>query len=87
MAPQSIGFTVLGGIDAIELGRPREALDILQRLDADRIPLSEQQASIYWGFVDYARHDLAMIQQDSNGGRISKGSALATLADSAATRR
>ncbi len=65
VAPQSIGFTVLGGIDAIELGRPREALDILQRLDADRIPLSEQQASIYWGFLDYARHDLAMIQQDS----------------------
>jgi hypothetical protein len=86
-APQSIGFTVLGGIDAIELGRPREGLDILRRLDPDRVPLSEQQASIYWGFVSYAEHDLAMIQQDSNGGRIPKGSVLADLADSVAVRR
>jgi tetratricopeptide (TPR) repeat protein len=87
VAPQSIGFTVLGGIDAIELGRPREALEILRPLDARHIPLSEQQAAIYWGFVQYAEHDLAMMQQDSNGGRIPKGSVLAALADSAATRR
>jgi TolB-like protein len=86
-APQSIGFTVLGGIDAIELGRPREGLAILQRFDPNRIPLSEQQAGIYWGFVAYAEHDLAMIQQDSNGGRIPAGSVLAPLADSAAVRR
>ena len=86
-APQSIGFTVLGGIDAIELGRPREGLAILQRFDPDRIPLSEQQAYIYWGFLAYAKHDLAMIQQDSNGGRIPAGSVLAPLADSAAVRR
>ncbi len=86
-APQSIGFTVLGGINAIELGRPREGLEILERLDARRIPLSEQQASVYWGFVHYAEHDLAMIQQDSNGGRIPEGSVLAALADSAAVRR
>jgi tetratricopeptide (TPR) repeat protein len=86
-APQSIGFTVMGGINAIELGRPREGLQILQRLDARHIPMSEQQASVYWGFVDYAEHDLAMIQQESNGGRIPKGSALVPLADSAAVRR
>jgi hypothetical protein len=86
-APQSIGFTVLGGIDAIELGRPREGLAILQRFDAERIPLTEQQAGIYWDFLDYAKHDLAMIQQDSNGGRILAGSVLARLADSAAVRR
>jgi tetratricopeptide (TPR) repeat protein len=86
-APQSIGFTVLGGINAIELGRPREGLRILQRLDARHVPLSEQQASVYWGFVNYAEHDLAMIQQDSNGGRIARGSVLAPLADSAAVRR
>jgi tetratricopeptide (TPR) repeat protein len=86
-APQSIGFTVLGGIDAIELGRPREGLAILRRFDPDRIPLSEQQADIYWGFLQYAEHDLAMIQQDSNGGRIPAGSVLARLTDSAAVRR
>ncbi|MGH7513366.1 MAG: serine/threonine-protein kinase [Gemmatimonadales bacterium] len=86
-APQSIGYTVLGGIDAIELGRPREGLEILRRFDARHIPLSEQQAAVYWGFVGYAEHDLAMIQQDSNGGRIPKGSVLAELADSAAVRR
>jgi tRNA A-37 threonylcarbamoyl transferase component Bud32/tetratricopeptide (TPR) repeat protein/TolB-like protein len=86
-APHSIGSTVLGGIDAIELGRPREGLAILQRFDPDRIPLSDQQAFIYWGFLEYAEHDLAMIQQDSNGGRITAGSVLAPLADSAAVRR
>jgi tetratricopeptide (TPR) repeat protein/TolB-like protein len=86
-APQSIGFTVLGGIDAIELGRPREGLAILQRFDAERIPLTEQQAGIYWGFLGYAKHDLAMIQQDSNGGRILPGSVLERLTDSAAVRR
>lgn len=86
-APQSIGFTVLGGIDAIELGRPREGLAILRRFNPDRILLSEQQADLYWGFTAYAEHDLAMIQQDSNGGRIPAGSVLARLADSAAVRR
>lgn len=86
-APRSIGMTVLGGIDAIELGRPREGLDILQRLDAEHIQMSDQQAAIYWGFVYYAKHDLAMIQQDSNGGRIPEGSPLAALADSDAVRR
>jgi tRNA A-37 threonylcarbamoyl transferase component Bud32/tetratricopeptide (TPR) repeat protein len=86
-APQSIGFTVLAGIDAIELGRPREALDILRRFDARHIPISPQQASVYWGFLGYAEHDLAMIQQDSNGGRIPKGSVLAEAADSAAVAR
>jgi hypothetical protein len=86
-APQSVAFTVLGGIDAIELGRPREGLAILQRLDARQIPMSEHQAGIYWGFVSYAKHDLAMIEQDSNGGRIPPGSVLADLADSAAVER
>ena len=86
-APQSIGFTVLGGINAIELGRPREGLDILRRFDARHIPMSEQQSAIYWDFVHYAEHDLAMIQQDSNGGRIPRGSLLTALADSVAVRR
>jgi hypothetical protein len=86
-APKSIGYTVLGGIDAIELGRPREGLDILLRFDARHIPMSAQQSAIYWGFVGYAKHDLAMIEQDSNGGLIPKGSALAPLADSEAVRR
>jgi hypothetical protein len=86
-APQSIAYTVLGAIDAIELGRPREGMDILRRFDARHIPMSEQQAGIYWSFTDYAAHDLAMIQQDSNGGRIPKGSVLAALADSAAVTR
>jgi tetratricopeptide (TPR) repeat protein len=85
--PRSIGFSVLGGIDAIELGRPREGLEILQRLDAEHIQLSPQQADVYWDFISYAKHDLAMIQQDSNGGRIPKGSPLAALADSDAVRR
>jgi tetratricopeptide (TPR) repeat protein len=85
--PRSIGFTVLGGIDAIELGRPREGLDILRRLDAEHIKMSAQQADVYWGFIDYAEHDLAMIQQDANGGRMPKGSVLAPLADSDAVRR
>jgi tetratricopeptide (TPR) repeat protein/TolB-like protein len=86
-SPRSIGFTVLGGIDAIELGRPREGLEILRRLDAEHIQMSAQQADIYWGFIHYAEHDLAMIQQDSNGGRIPDGSPLAALADSDAVRR
>jgi tetratricopeptide (TPR) repeat protein/TolB-like protein len=86
-SPRSIGFTVLGGIDAIELGQPREGLDILQRLDAEHIQMSEQQAAIYWSFIDYAKHDLAMIEQDSHGGRMPTGSVLAPLADSDAVRR
>ena len=85
--PRSIGYTVLGGIDAIELGRPREGLDILRRLAAEHIQMSEQQAAVYRSFIDYAKHDLAMIQQDSNGGRMPKGSVLVPLADSDAVRR
>jgi tetratricopeptide (TPR) repeat protein/TolB-like protein len=85
--PHSIGATVLGGIDAIELGRPREGLEILQRFDARHLPMSDQQAAIYWSFVGYAEHDLAMIRQEENGGRIPNGSVLARLADSAAVRR
>jgi tetratricopeptide (TPR) repeat protein len=85
--PQSIGATVLGAIDAIELGRPREAIEILHRFDARRLPLSDQQAAIYWDFTGYAEHDLAMIAQDSNGGRIPAGSVLASVADSGAVAR
>ena len=42
--PHSIAYTVLGGIDAIELGRPREGMQILQQFDARHVPMSEQQA-------------------------------------------
>jgi hypothetical protein len=93
IAPHSVGFTVLGGINAIELGRPREGLAILLGLDADRVPLSDQQRRIYWSFVGYAYHDLGDFRKQLDvGARISDEAeanvrALAGLGDSGAVRR
>jgi serine/threonine-protein kinase len=93
-APQSVGFTALAGINAIELSRPREALQILRRFDAERAPLSPQQRNVYWSFVGYAYHDLgefdkelqaARLMDDTNS--VERARALAGRGDSAAARR
>jgi tetratricopeptide (TPR) repeat protein len=90
-APHSVGYTVLGGINAIELGRPREGLAILLRFDAEHVPLSDQQRNIYWGFVGYAYHDLGEFRKQlQTAARIDHSPdarALAGLRDSAAVRR
>jgi hypothetical protein len=93
-APHSVGYTVLGGINAIELGRPREGLAILLRLDAERVPLSDQQRSIYWSFVGYAYHDLREFREQlqtaarmGGEGEAERARALAGLGDSGAVRR
>jgi serine/threonine protein kinase len=94
VAPHSISYTVLAGINAIELGRPREGLEILLRFDAERVPLSDQQRRIYWGFVGYAYHDLGEFRnQLQSAARIDekpnaeRARALAGLGDWGAARR
>jgi TolB-like protein len=91
-APHSVGFTVLAGINAIELSRPREGLGILQRFDASRALLSPAQSAVYWSFVGYAYHDLgdfrAQLKIDrahpDSGPDIEEARALAGLGDSGA---
>lgn len=92
-APRSIGFTVLAGINAIELSRPHEALQILHGFDAVRAPLSPQQRDVYWSFVGYAYHDLGQFDRqleavDHMGEEpaIERARALAALGDSGAVR-
>jgi TolB-like protein len=90
-APHSVGFTVLAGINAIELGRPREGLAILRHFDADHAPLSLQQRHIYWNFVQYAYHDLNQFDKELQvSNKVidePSSSALAGRGDSAAVRR
>jgi TolB-like protein len=92
-APHSIGFTVLAAINAIEIGRSREGLEILLRFDAMRTPLSEQQRRIYWSFVGYAYHDLGDFRQQLQAAQMTPGleldqaQALAALGDAGAVRR
>jgi tetratricopeptide (TPR) repeat protein len=57
-APRSIEFTVLLGITALELFRPREALGVLQSLNPDRVTLSPSQRSIHADFTRLAYHQL-----------------------------
>jgi hypothetical protein len=87
VAPQSVGATVLAGIDGIELSRPREALEVLKRFDAAHVPLSTQQHDIYWSFVGYAHHDLGQFDEELKATDRENTSALAGLGDSAAVRR
>ena len=57
-APRSIGFTVLLGITALELFRPKEGLEVLESLDADRINLTPAQRSILGDFTILGYHEL-----------------------------
>ena len=93
-APRSVGFTVLAGIDAIELSRPREALEILRGFDAVRTPLGPQQRDVYWSFVGYAYHDLGefdkQLQAAARMGEepyIERARAMAGRGDSSTVRR
>jgi TolB-like protein len=90
-APHSVGFTVMAGINAIELGRPREGLAILRRFDADHAPLSGQQSAVYWSFVQYAYHDLDQFDKELQiSNRVigePSSSALAGRGDSGTVRR
>ncbi len=87
VAPQSVGATVLAGIDGIELSRPREALQVLRRFDAAHVPLSPQQHEVYWSFVGYAYHDLGQFSKELDATGPSTTSALAGLGDSGTVRR
>jgi serine/threonine-protein kinase len=57
-APRSIEFTILLGITALELFRPKEALTVLQSLDPDRVALSPPQRGIHADFTRLAYHQL-----------------------------
>jgi tRNA A-37 threonylcarbamoyl transferase component Bud32/tetratricopeptide (TPR) repeat protein len=57
-APRSISFTILLGAAALELFRPREALEVLQGLDPDRIVLTPAQRRIHSSFIALAYHEL-----------------------------
>jgi len=97
VAPHSVAFTVLAGINAIELSRPREALAILQRFDARHAPLGPAQRSVYWDFVGYAYHALSDFRRElltarETAGldpslRLEEARALAALGDTAAAGR
>jgi hypothetical protein len=93
-APQSVGFTVLAGINAIELSRPREALQILRQFKGERAPLSPQQRNVYWSFVGYAYHELGEFDNELQAARllddtnnVERARALAGRGDSASARR
>ena len=90
-APHSIAYTVLGGINAIELGRPREGLAMLLRFDTEGTPLSDQQRRIYLDFVGYAYHDLGEFRQQLETavriGHEPDARALAGMGDSEGVRR
>jgi tetratricopeptide (TPR) repeat protein len=92
--PRSASFTVLAGINAIELSRPREALEILRRFDAEHVPLGPQQRNVYWSFIGYAYHDLGEFEKQlqaashmSEDPDIERARALAGRGDSGAVRR
>jgi hypothetical protein len=76
-APRSIDFTVLLGITALELFRPKEALGVLQSLDPDRITLTPPQRSIQADFTRLAYHELG----DSHGELETARAALRVIPD------
>jgi hypothetical protein len=73
-APRSVYFTVLGAVVALENLRPREALEILSMLDAERIGLSGERLSLYRDWLrmtyhmlgDY-RRELAVAEKEASG--------------------
>jgi TolB-like protein len=92
-SPRSAGFTVLAGISAIELSRPREALKILRGFDAEHALLQPQQRRVYWSFVSYAYHELREFDRELQAARrpgdgmdVELASALAGRGDSGAVR-
>lgn len=78
-APRSISFTVLLGVTALELFRPREALAVLQSLDPDRIALTPAQRAIHSSFIVLAYHQLGDPRRELEVAR----KALAVLPDEA----
>jgi tetratricopeptide (TPR) repeat protein len=82
-APRSIGFTVLLGITAVEMFRPREALTVLESLDPATMNFKPQQRSIQADFTILAYHMLG----DAEGELRTARRALAFLPDNPHMRK
>ncbi len=57
-APRSISFSVLLAAEAIEQFRPKEALDVLDRVSPDEMQFSAAQRSLRTDFLALAWHEL-----------------------------
>jgi len=58
VAPRSVDFTILLGVTALEVFRPREALTVLGKLDPDRLGLTQAQRTMHGDFTALAYHEL-----------------------------
>jgi tetratricopeptide (TPR) repeat protein len=62
--PRSTAFGILTSIMALELFRPREAIEILQRLHPSPGSLVGKQSDMYHGFLALAYHELGEHQRE-----------------------
>ena len=69
VAPLSAGITVLGALQAMDLGRPREAIEVLHRYDPERAGLKGQPLVLYLDWMARAYHQLGMHAEELSAAR------------------
>ena len=57
-APRSLQFALIVSVTALELFRPREALELLRHVDPDNAPLDPMSRGMAWNFQTLAYHQL-----------------------------
>jgi tetratricopeptide (TPR) repeat protein len=78
-APRSAYFTILGAVIALEHLRPRESLEILRRLDPDKVGLEGHARELYSSWLQMTYHMLGDYGRELETAHGQSASALAAL--------